>query len=101
LDGESDLRKAFVYVCIARKEEKNTESYMKFVGMLYSPVMYASVGVWITANIIQNQCRHQHAILSIKDLAPLEWICWYSESDQTSANCCSYWWYNVPVHMSL
>jgi len=27
LDGESDLRKAFVYVRIARKEEKISESY--------------------------------------------------------------------------
>ena len=60
--------------------------------MLYSPVMYASVGVWITANIMHNQRRHQHAILSFKDLVTLDWICWYSESDQRSAaDCCSYW----------
>lgn len=60
--------------------------------MLYSPNLYASVGVWITANITQNQCRHQHAILGFKDLVPLDWICWCSELDQRSANYCSYWW---------
>lgn len=62
--------------------------------MLYSPDMYALVEVWNTASITQNQCRHQHAILSFKDLEPLDWICWYSETDQRSVNCCcSLWWY--------
>lgn len=84
-------RLSLMYALLERKK-KNSRILYEFIGMLNSPDMYALVGVWITASIIQNQCRHQHAILSFKDLVPLYWICWYSETDQRSANCCSFWW---------
>jgi len=63
-------RLSFMYALLERK--KKLRILYEFVGMLYSPNLYASVGVWITANITQNQCRHQHAILGFKDLVPLD-----------------------------